>query len=144
VAIGRLQSVSGPRALSPNRKPPDAVAPILNDDQRARCQFGRAFAQDRFEVSIHRLRTLVRQAKKHHARAVQDSDREQFSEVQIERQDDARLLTGAVDDDRICRAVQLQIANVDRVVRHPAKKIDRPRRDAAVSQEPHRPYVRME
>ena len=81
-----------------NRQFPNTVPRVLNENQRARFQLSGTIRDDFRQPAIHRLWSLIGQAKNDHARFVQDAEREHIAEVEIEREHNARIGAGACHD----------------------------------------------
>jgi hypothetical protein len=74
-----------------NRKLPDAIPCVFDQDQGAGFKLCEPFTENRREVPIHRVGSFIRQSADDDARLVQDAKGEDVTEVEIERHDNAGI-----------------------------------------------------
>jgi hypothetical protein len=80
------------------RQFPNAIPCVFNQNQRAGFQIRGAFLENRVEPLIYRRWPFVSQPEDDHARFVEHPEREDVTEIEIEREDDARVDAGALDN----------------------------------------------
>jgi hypothetical protein len=76
---------------APNRKRPDAVTGILDDNNRAAKQIGARLCQNSIQALNHALATRVMQPEENDAYNLPCRRRDYFTEIQVKRENDALL-----------------------------------------------------
>ena len=83
---------------------------------------------------IHGVGAFIGESKDDDARLVQDAEREDLAEVEIERQNDAGIRTGAINELGISGTLQPQRPDVNRFVAKLFEELNGCGRDAALRQ----------
>src|SRR6266571_4279168 len=137
---GALRISGEPRGAartSADPQQPDAIARIFNQDQRARFERLSPLGEYGLEPPVHRVGRFIRQPEDHGARAIDDTQSENRSEVEIEGEQNAIIRPRLLGQQPVRGALHRQLADMNRVMAAPAQEFDGLGRDPRVREEPH-------
>lgn len=97
-----------------NRQFPNAISRFLGENQRARFESCGALIENRRKPLIHRRWPFVSEPEDAHARLLEHAEREHVTEIEIEREHDARIRASARNDVGIWRALRSKRSDVHR------------------------------
>ena len=92
-------------------------------------------------MTVDGLSPFTGEPKEDDARLVENPEGEDVADVEIEREDDAAIPAGALDEFEIRTTLQSQCAHMDRLVSEFSRELDGPGRDSSVGQKSHRSGV---
>ena len=95
------------------------------------------FIEHSFQAPIHRARPFVAKSKQDHTRLVQDSQGNDVSDVEVERQDNTGFCRSTPDDFVISGTFETERADVCGIVAKGIEEIDGLRRDTGIRQKSH-------
>ena len=118
-------------------KPSYPIASILDQDQGSRFQSIGLLTEHSFQTPIHRVRAFVAKSKQDHTRLVQDSQSNDVSEVEVERQNNTGFCGSTLYDFVIPGTFETERADVCGIVAKGTEEIDGLRRDTGIRQKSH-------